>query len=112
MGRYSSRKNGTSLGTLIRNCSTEGENRPNLIVIHTCCGSIIGALASHQIKASEHFFGSRETFVFGSSEGCYGIWIEGSLLRGTSQVSKTFDNPVLTKQKDFQILAIEVWDFC
>ena len=25
--RYSSRKNGTSLGTLIRNCSTEGENR-------------------------------------------------------------------------------------
>ena len=29
--RYSSRKNGTSLGTLIRNCSTEGENRDRFI---------------------------------------------------------------------------------
>ena len=33
--RYSSRKNGTSLGTLIRNCSTEGENRDRFIYIHS-----------------------------------------------------------------------------
>ena len=33
--RYSSRKNGTSLGTLIRNCSTEGENRDRFIFIHS-----------------------------------------------------------------------------
>ena len=33
--RYSSRKNGTSLGTLIRNCSTEGENRDRFIYLLT-----------------------------------------------------------------------------
>ena len=32
--RYSSRKNGTSLGTLIRNCSTEGENRDRFILFY------------------------------------------------------------------------------
>lgn len=139
--RYSTRINGTSLKTLIRNC--EPSESPNLIVIKTCCNSIIGALASHSIRVSEHFFGSgqsflfrfqdsgsseleqfkwsglnsffircdRETLVFGSSEGSYGIWIEGTLLRGTSRKSETFNNPILTKQRDFKIDTVELWDF-
>ena len=45
----------------------------------------------------------RETLVFGSSDGSYGIWIEGTLLRGTSRKCKTFDSPVLTKERDFEV---------
>jgi hypothetical protein len=139
--KYSTRLNGTSLKTLIRNCETS--ESPNLVVIKTCCDSIIGALSSHPIRVSEHFFGSgqsflfrfnnsnqsdleqfkwsglnsffircdRQTLVFGSSEGSYGIWIEGSLLRGTSKKSETFNNPILTKQRDFKIEMVELWDF-
>lgn len=139
--KYSTRLNGTSLKTLIRKC--ENSETPNLVIIKTTCNSIIGALSSHSIRVSEHFFGSgesflfrfenhdqpkldqfkwsgqnsffvrcdRQTLVFGSSDGSYGIWIEGTLLRGTSRKCKTFDSPVLTKEKDFEIDMVELWDF-
>ena len=45
----------------------------------------------------------KDQLVFGSSEGNYAIWIEGSLLRGTSKPTQTFNNPTLTKKKDFQV---------
>merc|ERR1711892_47659 len=139
--RYSTRQNGTSLKTLVRAC--EASESPNLLVIKTSCNAIIGALASHPIRVSEHFFGSgetflyrfshssqsvldqftwtgrnsffircdRETLVFGSSEGTYAIWVEGSLLRGTSRKCATFANPILTRERDFAINNVEVWDF-
>lgn len=140
--KYSTRRNGTSMKTLYRQVA-QAES-PNLCIIKTCCGSIIGALASHPLRPSDHFFGSGETFlfrfpaaesetnfqqfgwsgsnsffircdkdqlVFGSSEGNYAIWIEGSLLRGTSKPTQTFNNPTLTHHKDFRIETVEVWTF-
>jgi len=53
----------------------------------------------------------KDQLIFGSSEGNYAIWIEGSLLRGTSKPTKTFNNPTLTKNKDFKIETVEVWTF-
>jgi hypothetical protein len=46
----------------------------------------------------------KDQIIFGSSEGNYAIWIEGSLQRGTSKTTKTFNNPILTKNKDFQVI--------
>lgn len=140
--KYSNRIHGTSLKTLYR--QVHETDSPNLCIMKTYCGSVVGCLASHPLRPCENFFGSGETFlfqfpdftsglnfaqyswsglnsffircdkdqiIFGSSEGNYAIWIEGSLQRGTSKTTKTFNNPILTKNKDFQIETFEVWSF-
>ncbi|CAG5110452.1 Oidioi.mRNA.OKI2018_I69.chr2.g4853.t1.cds [Oikopleura dioica] len=54
---------------------------------------------------------TKDTLVFGSSEGDYAIWIPDNLLRGTSKPCETFMNPTLTREKDFQICDVELWAF-
>jgi len=54
---------------------------------------------------------TKDTLVFGSSEGDYAIWIPDNLLRGTSKPCETYMNPTLTKEKDFEICDVELWAF-
>ena len=82
----------------------------NFMTVNFKPDSIILFLELDQFKWSgqNSFFVrcDRETLVFGSSDGSYGIWIEGTLLRGTSRKCKTFDSPVLTKERDFEVSKI------
>merc|ERR1712127_723903 len=54
---------------------------------------------------------TKNTLVFGSSEGDYAIWIPDNLLRGTSKPCETYMNPTLTREKDFEICDVELWAF-
>merc|ERR1719454_795784 len=112
--KYSTRLNGTSLKTLIRKCeNSESPNLVilktscNSIIGGLSSHSIrvsehfFGSGESFLFRFKNHdkpdldqfkwsgqnsFFVrcDRETLVFGSSDGSYGIWIEGTLLRGVA----------------------------
>ena len=76
-----------------------------LAQIHSLSDVIKIGKQNLEIKKNKIYvlFPQKDQLIFGSSEGNYAIWIEGSLLRGTSKPTKTFNNPTLTKNKDFKV---------
>ena len=45
------------------------------------------------------------------NRGYHGLWMDGDLLNGHTQKSKTFDNDMLTSSEYFTIASLEVWTF-
>ena len=61
---------------------------------------------------NEYFFkGNADSFVVGSGNGKFGIWIDADLNQGRTQPCPTFDNDPLTREGDFTIQALECWAF-
>jgi hypothetical protein len=61
---------------------------------------------------NDYFFkGDTNSFVVGSGNGKFGIWIDSDLNQGRTQSCPTFDNEPLTKEEDFTIQALECWAF-
>ena len=61
---------------------------------------------------NEYFFkGNADSFVVGSGNGKFGIWIDADLNQGRTQTCPTFDNEPLTREGDFTIQALECWAF-
>ena len=61
---------------------------------------------------NEYFFkGNADSFVVGSGNGKFGIWIDADLNKGSTQTCPTFDNDPLTRNGDFTVQALECWAF-
>ena len=54
---------------------------------------------------------SPDTLVIGSSEGGFGLWLDGGFSQGRSQHTATFDNRPLPGREDFVINNLECWSF-
>ncbi|RKP16856.1 TLD-domain-containing protein, partial [Rozella allomycis CSF55] len=61
---------------------------------------------------NEYFQFSEPHFIsMGCSDGNFGLYIDEQLLKGSSSKVTTFDNEILTTQKDFEIEGLEMWTF-
>ena len=47
-------------------------------------------------------------YIF-SSDGKFGLWLDSELNRGQSNTVSTFQNDVLSREVDFQIIGLELW---
>ena len=101
---------------------------------------LFGALVSEPPRMSENFLGTGESWLFsyktdslvinhwsgintffmqgnssslvvGSDEDGFGLWIDENLNNGHSQPVATFENEVLTRNRDFIIENMECWTF-
>ncbi|KAH7636295.1 tbc and lysm domain containing protein [Dermatophagoides farinae] len=134
---YSTSQHGFSLNTLYRDM--KHFDSPVLLIIEDTNGAKFGALLSHSLKISDHFYGTGETFLFtfyptfecfpwtgeniffikgnidsisiGAGEGNFGLWLDGDLYHGSSHPCKTFGNRTLSSEEDFVVKSIECWGF-
>jgi hypothetical protein len=112
-----------------------------ILVIKDENGNIFGCYISDEIKSSENFYGTGETFVFsffksdrihcfpstgvndlyirtdedsislGASNNLYSIFIKGDFDSGYTSPTQTFKNPKLTENTKFNIIRMEIWSF-
>ena len=99
---------------------------------------LFGGFASARWSPEPHYIGSGECFLFRlvpqidvyhwthrndyfmlcsndsiamGGGGNFGIWVDSSLLSGTSSKCATYNNELLSKKPDFEIRGIELWGF-
>lgn len=134
---YSTYKHGFSLKTLYR--VMHGLESPILIVVKDTNDKVFGALTSEELKMSDHFYGTGETFLFtfhpeftvfhwsgennfflkgnqeslsiGAGQGVYGLWFDEDIYHGRTNKCETFANDVLTVSEDFVVKGFEAWAF-
>ncbi|XP_060560372.1 nuclear receptor coactivator 7-like isoform X4 [Ruditapes philippinarum] len=134
---YSTDKHGFSLKTLYRDMV--GLESPILIAVKDTNDNIFGALTSCQLKYSDSFYGTGETFLFtfypefkvfnwtgennffikgnqeslsiGAGQGVFGLWFDEDLYHGRTNKCETFDNDLLTSSEDFVVKGVEAWAF-
>ncbi|XP_023661962.1 nuclear receptor coactivator 7 isoform X1 [Paramormyrops kingsleyae] len=134
---YSTAVHGTSLRTLYRYLSSL--DSPVLLVIKDMGNQVFGAFSSHPFRVSSCCYGTGETFLFsfspdlkvfrwsgensyfvrghwdslqiGAGGGCFGLWLDADLCRGSSFPCQTFNNQPLSSKKDFTVQDLEVWTF-
>lgn len=129
---------GFSLKSLYRSLSKyEG---PVLLLIKDNEQIVFGAFSSCNLKPSESFYGTGETYLFtfkqgqfrrfpwtgdnlffikggydslafGAGEGSFGLWLDEDLYHGSTHSCKTFNNEPLTNHEDFVVCALECWCF-
>lgn len=132
---YSITTHGSSLKTLYRNMA--GLDSPVLLVIKDMHKKVFGAFCSDPFRISRNCYGTGETFLFcfnpelqlfkwsgensyfvsgnleslqiGGGGGCFGLWLDADLYRGSSFSCPTFHNAPLSTHKDFIIQELEVW---
>ncbi|KAK3087028.1 hypothetical protein FSP39_000610 [Pinctada imbricata] len=134
---YSTDQHGFSLKTLYRDMHKM--DSPVLMVVKDTRDNIFGALTSCELKQSDHFYGTGESFLFtfwpefkvfrwtgdnslfikgssesiaiGAGQGLFGLWLDGDLYHGRTNRCETYDNDVLTESEDFVVKAFEAWIF-
>lgn len=134
---YDTTSHGFSLKTMYRKMLAY--DCPVLIVIQSRVSDIFGAFLSSPLKMSDHFYGTGESFLFsfapefkvfhwagensyfikgnpnsfmiGSSEGHFGLWLDDDLFRGRTNSCQTFANDPLCAEKDFIVKSLEAWGF-
>ncbi|QSL64448.1 hypothetical protein MERGE_001749 [Pneumocystis wakefieldiae] len=136
---YSLDHHGSSLLTLyLKSYQNRGvfSSRPGFVlVVKDSNNNIFGAFINEYFHPSTSYYGSRECFVwkvlsndsFSSTDGStfrfkvftstgdgkYGLWIDGSLEKGISSSTQTFNNDPLSDSvrpgERFDILGLEVW---
>ncbi|XP_054713523.1 oxidation resistance protein 1-like isoform X2 [Uloborus diversus] len=134
---YGSASHGFSLKTMYREMAKY--DCPILIVIENRNSIIFGAYLTSPLKMSDHFYGTGESFLFtfhpeykvyhwsgeneyfikgnvdsfmvGSSEGHFGLWLDDDLFRGCTNSCQTFGNDPLCPVEDFEVKAVEAWGF-
>lgn len=134
---YSTDKHGFSLKTLYRDMV--GLDSPILIAVKDTNDNVFGAMTSCELKYSDSFYGTGETFLFtfypefkvfhwtgdnnffikgnqeslsiGAGQGVYGLWFDEDLYHGRTNKCETFDNDILTSTEDFVVKGVEAWAF-
>ncbi|XP_035209758.1 oxidation resistance protein 1-like isoform X2 [Stegodyphus dumicola] len=134
---YGTAVHGFSLKTMYRNMTKF--DSPVLLVIANRSNIIFGALLSSPLRMSDHFYGTGESFLFtffpefkiyhwsgennyimkgntnsfviGSSEGHFALWLDDDLFRGRTNSCQTFANDPLCPEEDFEIKGLEAWGF-
>ena len=134
---FSTGTHGFTLQSLYRACA--GHDSPVLLVIQDTDHAVFGACISQPPALSEKFLGTGEswlftffpcfkvyswtgennyimragpdTFILGSSQGRFGLWLDESFNQGRSQTVTTFDNKPLPGKEDFIVNNIECWTF-
>ncbi|XP_021003589.1 nuclear receptor coactivator 7 isoform X2 [Parasteatoda tepidariorum] len=134
---YGTTDHGFSLKTMYRAMSKY--DSPVLIVVVNRSDVMFGAYLSHTLRLSDHFYGTGESFLFtfspefkvynwsgendyfikgntdsfivGSSEGHFGLWLDDDLFRGRTNSCQTFANEPLCPDEDFEVKSLEAWAF-
>jgi len=134
---FSTSQNGFSLSSLYRKMTSI--ESPILLIIEDTLGNVFGAVTSCELRMSESFYGTGESFLFlmnpsltvhswsgensyfiqgnneslafGAGDGRFGLWLDGDLNHGRSQTCKTFGNDPLSPQEDFWVKTLECWAF-
>ena len=134
---FSTQTHGFTLQSLYRAC--QPADSPVLLVIQDTDHAVFGACISQPPTLSEKFTGTGEswlftffpsfkvynwtgennyimraghdTFIVGSSEGRFGLWLDENFNQGRSQSVSTFDNKALPGKEDFIVNNIECWSF-
>jgi len=116
-----------------------GIDSPILLIIEDTQGNVFGAVTSCEIRVSESFYGTGESFLFamnpklqiyswtgensyfiqgnneslaiGAGDGRFGLWLDGDLNQGRTQTCKTFGNEALSPDEDFWVKTLECWAF-
>ncbi|KAJ8322197.1 hypothetical protein KUTeg_000668 [Tegillarca granosa] len=134
---YSTEKHGFSLKTMYRDMV--GIDSPILLVVKDTMDNVFGAMTSCELKVSDHFYGTGESFLFtfypefqifrwtgennffmkgnaeslsiGAGQGVFGLWFDGDLYHGRTNRCETYDNDLLTVSEDFVVKGLEAWAF-
>lgn len=133
---YSFEKDGISFSTFYQKVS---DYQQSIIVIEDDMQNVFGAYLSEEIRNSQKFYGTGETFLFSFfksvkiycfqstmendffiytddeiiSFGCedkyFSLSIRNDFLKGTSRKTKTYNNPCLSYNENFFVKKFEVW---
>eukprot|EP01016_Furgasonia_blochmanni_P039253 TRINITY_DN4855_c0_g2_i1.p1 TRINITY_DN4855_c0_g2~~TRINITY_DN4855_c0_g2_i1.p1 ORF type:complete len:602 (+),score=71.32 TRINITY_DN4855_c0_g2_i1:99-1904(+) len=133
---YTPGRDGMSINTLRRACANF---QSTIIIIRDDSDYVFGGFADRTWNFSTEFFGSSDSYLFtffdegelqsfystnqnffyqymgndgfgmGVGERNYGLFINNELTKGSSDMSITFGNPVLSKNSDFEIINLEIW---
>jgi len=134
---FSTSQNGFSLNSLYRKMAKI--ESPILVIIEDTQGNVFGAVTSCELRVSDSFYGTGESFLFqlnpaltvhswkgensyfiqgnndslafGAGDGRFGLWLDGDLNQGRSQTCKTFGNDPLSPDEDFWVKTLECWAF-
>ncbi|XP_055997401.1 nuclear receptor coactivator 7-like isoform X6 [Ostrea edulis] len=134
---YSTEQHGFSLKTLYRDM--HGVDSPVMLLVKDTDDFIFGALTSCELKPSDHFYGTGESFLFtfypefkvfrwtgdnnffikgnqeslsiGAGQGLFGLWFDEGLYHGQTHRCDTYDNDILTSSEDFIVKVLEAWIF-
>lgn len=134
---FSTSSHGFNLKTLYRNVANY--DAPIMLALADTEGAVFGAMLPTNLRESNHFYGTGESFLFtfhpefktykwtgvnnyfikgdtesiaiGAGDGQFGLWIDGDLYRGNSKKCQTYDNATLSASEDFVIKALEIWGF-
>ncbi|KAJ1549794.1 oxidation resistance protein 1 [Nowakowskiella sp. JEL0078] len=63
------------------------------------------------MKNEYYILSDSNCLAFGGGEGRFGLWVDNELLNGHSEKSIAFDNETLSKESEFEVMALEVWRF-
>ncbi|KAJ1543114.1 oxidation resistance protein 1, partial [Nowakowskiella sp. JEL0078] len=63
------------------------------------------------MKNEYYILSDSNCLAFGGGEGRFGLWVDDELLNGHSEKSIAFENETLSKQPEFEVMALEVWRF-
>ncbi|EDV22376.1 uncharacterized protein TRIADDRAFT_28587, partial [Trichoplax adhaerens] len=134
---YSTFLHGISLKTLYRNMAEW--DTPVLLIIRDMDEYVFGAVVSSEIRISDGYYGTGESFMFtikperniyqwtghnhyiikgdtdgfaiGGGDGHFGLWMDEDLYRGSCHPCQTFDNEIMSKTEHFYCQALEAWGF-
>ena len=134
---YSTERHGFSLKTMYRHM--HHIDSPILLVVKDSRENVFGAMTSCEMKISDHFYGTGESFLYtfypdfkifrwtgensffmkgnqeslsiGAGQGQFGLWFDGDIYHGRSNHCETYDNDILTTSEDFVVGIFEAWAF-
>ncbi|VDI82281.1 Hypothetical predicted protein [Mytilus galloprovincialis] len=134
---YSTEKHGFSLKTMYRHM--HDIDTPILLVVKDTAENVFGAMTSCEMKVSDHFYGTGESFLYsfypefkvfrwtgennffmkgnqeslsiGAGQGQFGLWFDGDIYHGRTNRCETYDNDILTISEDFVVSCFEAWGF-
>eukprot|EP01098_Paradermamoeba_levis_P007030 TRINITY_DN2924_c0_g1_i4.p1 TRINITY_DN2924_c0_g1~~TRINITY_DN2924_c0_g1_i4.p1 ORF type:complete len:265 (-),score=53.09 TRINITY_DN2924_c0_g1_i4:117-911(-) len=131
---YSSRRDGVSLSTFLRNAD---DMWPSILVVQDAAGFVFGAFVSDRWKIQKkNYYGTGETFLFKLSPSFkhfpwtqvndyfllvdshsiaigggnkFGLWIDSDFQHGSSGQCETFWNDPLASSEMFKCLEVELY---
>lgn len=134
---FSTSQHGFSLNSMYRKMYKL--ESPILLVIEDTDNNVFGVLTSCALQVSEHFYGTGESLLFrfspefqvynwtgenlyfikgnneslsiGAGDGKFGLWLDGDLYIGRTEMCKTYGNDPLTPSVDFVVKTLECWAF-